>query len=156
MSSTLLIFGFVYLLILLFRPTRRMWDLVLLVFGVLSVGVYCSISANDWTWFARMGSLLVVISASMHVFKYEAALHRYKSYAAKWPVWEEFSNFESDADNFPFQTRLAEKMKRELRKSFLMFNSYDKDYEAARYQKAELRIAILGTLIWGFGDLLGR
>lgn len=98
----------------------------------LVLGAVLSINLDDWQWFARSGSLVVVngiILTSHQIIEHVGRLNRRQS------RWE--SQFHHDWADDDKQ------------------NLIYRDEHLWATEKYGLYMLILGTLVWGFGDLLG-
>ncbi len=118
----------------------------LLALMTLVLGVYVSLESGDWQWFSRCGSVLVVVGVwltSSQILAHNRAL---RDRSLRW------------------EHRLHRRMRDTPGSAHDWAN--DKDMRSllrARYQEEEtwsiegqgLYLLILGTLVWGFGDLLG-
>lgn len=109
---------------------------LLLSFIMLSSGIMISLNLSDWTWFSRSGCLVVVIGiflTSSQIIENSRRLRSRRSYHEQ--------NFKRD---------YAEDMKRQtLERS----RSLDEDIWENGLRGFYLLIA--GTLVWGFGDIVG-
>lgn len=109
---------------------------LLLSLSVLIFSILLSIQRDDWTWFARSGSIIVVIGiflTSSQIIENSRRL-RIRRYRHK-------QNFHRD---------YAEDIKRgSLERS----RSLDEDIWENGLRG--LYLLVIGTLIWGFGDLAG-
>ena len=92
-----------------------MISIVSMMVFAASAGITKSIEAGDWTWFARSGSIIVVVSLITFGFSFTAS------------------------------TRVAVS-----KKTFEHVNL------SMSYYLLALLGGIAGTIIWGFGDLVGR
>ena len=109
---------------------------LILSFSVSAISIWLSINLHDWSWFSRSGSLIVVIGiflTSTQIIENNRILNTRKRHHE--------NNFSRDyADNIK-----------------------DKPIERTRQTDEELwesglrglYLLILGTIIWGYGDLLG-
>ncbi len=111
------------------RFTLRAYSIALLT---VVAGVLLSLRLGDWGWFARSGALLVVngiILTSHHIIEHIHNLNHYQR--------QRDTHFNRD-------------WARDDKRLFIQ------DDPAARWlsEKHGLYLLIVGTLIWGFGDLL--
>jgi len=99
-------------------------------------GVWFSIDRDDWSWFARSGSMIVVIGiflTSSQIIENSRRLKKRRSHHAK--------NFHRD---------YAEDIKRgTLDRSRIL------DADIWENGLRGFYLLVIGTLIWGFGDLAG-
>ena len=101
--------------------------------ATLAAGVVLSIDQNDWSWFSRSGSLIVVygiILTSHHIFVHMHNLSHLQHHRTSQIQrdWAKESKYEFIHDN--------------VEQSWMN-------------EKSGLLMLVLGTLIWGFGDLVG-
>lgn len=97
----------------------------------LVLGVVLSINLRDWSWFARSGSLVVVNGIILTSHQIIEHMGRLKQRQAKWE-----SQFNHDWAEYDKQH----------------FIHHEEHVWAT--EKYGLYMLILGTLVWGFGDLL--
>ena len=110
---------------------------LLFSFAVFILGILISIQRDDWTWFARSGSIIVVIGiflTSSQIIENSRRL-RIRRYRHKL-------NFNRD---------YAEDIKRET-----LERSRSLDEDIWENGLRGLYLLVIGTLIWGFGDLAGH
>jgi len=104
--------------------------------AVLICGVWLSNNRDDWTWFARSGSMIVVIGiflTSSQIIENSRRLKARRSRHSK--------NFHRD---------YAEDIKRgTLDRSRIL------DEDIWENGLRGFYLLVIGTLIWGFGDLVG-
>ena len=97
----------------------------------LGAGAAISVATTDWNWFARTGSLVVVAGILL-------------------TSWQLIDNARKMGVRHPGSghdwAETAESRKR-VRKQF-------KDEAAWQNERSGLFLLILGTLVWGFGDLI--
>lgn len=104
--------------------------------AIPAIGVILSIEMDDWTWFARFGSLMVAASvldfAMAYVSDQQATMYRYlRDHSPPNVLTDEELRLSSH----------TETIKR--------FKQSGLSYFRAVFG------AVVGTLIWGFGDLVG-
>jgi len=134
----------------------------MLAFAILAVGVWGSFQWSDWVHFARSGAVLVVLSLSLAAFGFgngfiDRVLFLLKPMTA--------NVVEMQSKNRPhlygIHPGLTEKEKDDLvqkvsRERINQVHILMKNRMAKDVQKTEFLIAALGTLVWGFGDLMGK
>lgn len=110
---------------------------LLLSTAVFIFGVWLSIDRDDWTWFARCGAMIVVIGiflTSSQIIENSRRLKIRRSHHVR--------NFHRD---------YAEDIKRgTLDRSRIL------DEDIWENGLRGFYLLVIGTLIWGFGDLLGQ
>ncbi len=100
----------------------------------LLLGVLLSIWLGNWTWLSRSGSLVVINGIILTSHQVIDHINRLKLNQVRAPT--QFGRDWADAD------------KRQLIE--------DPREGVWRYEKYGLYMLILGTLVWGFGDLLNE
>jgi hypothetical protein len=134
----------------------------LATFLILLGGVYLSYMNSDWMWFARFGALIVIVSlcieASGLVQSYinrivnlsaDLSEEIVKMQVPSRPHMYGLSGGESEDQinqiaNKEHKHRITH-LKLKLEKSI-----------SADIRKTEFSIGCVGTIVWGFGDLLGK
>lgn len=109
---------------------------LLLSAAVFVLGVWLSIDQNDWTWFARSGSMIVVIGiflTSSQIIENSRRLKIRRSHHEH--------NFNRD---------FAEEIKRGT-----LERSRGLDEDIWENGLRGFYLLVVGTLVWGFGDLVG-
>jgi len=107
-------------------------------------GIFTSLAANDWSWFARSGSLVVIIGivlTSSQIFEHNRKLKRRRNAIER--------RFEPPVPNRSHHDWAGEDGIKSLVRSRTL-----EEY-AWEIESEGLYLLILGTLVWGFGDLLG-
>ena len=117
----------------LYFNSRRGYLSALFVF---IFGVYLSLKTSDWSWFSRSGSLVVVLGIILTSTQIIENSKRLKQRQLSWEA-----KFTHD-----WATKLESKVFPNLRAN-------DTDIWASG--RCGLLLLINGTLVWGFGDLLG-
>jgi len=105
---------------------KRVW---LLTFLLVFAGCAVSFVTKDWSWLSRFGALIVVAAL------FSASFNSQKAAAVRFAFLEnKHGKLEPD---------IAQSAKKVLEDEF-----------REDLQKLELRVGALGTLLWGFADLL--
>lgn len=116
------------------------------------VGVLVSIFQNDWLWFGRSGSVITVIAIYFASCEFRKKIEKAPFLADK--IFDE--NQEQYIANL--KHKIPDKNKEQILKMAKTQTMEEieqiskKIYD--RFLKVETGIFIIGTLIWGFGDLL--
>jgi hypothetical protein len=132
-----------------------------LYFVVFGLGIGVSFVTHDWHWFSRSGSLIVAISIAMFATNYETVVKRsivrdlktaqrigVDAMLMRVPIKGAQENENTQAQIEELQ-RLANVVAH-------LANSRDVKKEVSWFDSAATTIAIAGTVIWGFGDLVGK
>lgn len=109
---------------------------LLLSATVIVVGVWLSFDQNDWSWFARSGSMIVVIGiflTSSQIIENSRRLKIRRNH--------HYHNFHRD---------FAEDIKRGT-----LERSRGLDEDTWENGLRGFYLLVVGTLVWGFGDLAG-
>jgi phosphopantothenate synthetase len=110
------------------RLTIRAYTIALLT---LVLGIALSINQNDWSWFARSGSLIVVngiLLTSHHIIEHMQQLKQHQANHHK-QVYRDWAN---------------------EKKNSLLKESAECLWTNEKYG---LYMLVLGTVVWGFGDI---
>ena len=134
----------------------------IVVIVILVVGTYLSFHHANWMWLARFGSLIAIISLLIEasgliqsyidrVIKVSAELtfDIVKMQVIRLPHMYGLSGDESEIEID--QIAKKEHSRRISDINFVMEKSISSDI-----RKTEFLIGSLGTIVWGFGDLLGK
>jgi hypothetical protein len=140
---------------------------ILFVFGVVP-----SIINSDWTWFGRSGALLVIFGVYVVWLDYKGEMDKnldivlkgFKEYLKKLTPEEERKNL-----NDQLKSLNIKYMEEELKKLLKTPHDRDKTFDIIsekfkevsklthkRVQNVEFLVLVLGTLIWGYGDLINK
>jgi NADH:ubiquinone oxidoreductase subunit K len=110
---------------------------------VIVLGVILSFISKDWTWFSRSGSLLVVIGIIVAANDINKSLAVLEDSKFSEQILERIKEIRPDVEENEINNRKEEilGLLKELMTQF--------------YRRIELAILITGTIVWGFGDLIG-
>lgn len=134
----------------------------MLAFAILAIGVWASFQWSDWVHFARSGAVLVVLSLSLAAFDFGNGFIDRVLFLLK-PMTANLVEMQSKnrPHLYGIHPGLTEKEKDDLfqkvsRERLNQVHVLMKNHMAKDVQKIEFLIAALGTLVWGFGDLVGK
>ncbi len=114
------------------RRVVRLFVLATVV--TMAAAIALSIGTADWTWFARSGAISTALGL---------VLASRKVLIARADLLALLADMER-ADGTERTARLAS------------FKRLQRDLDRQVMEKAGFALLILGTLVWGFGDLIGR
>ena len=138
----------------IFKILLDLFILTVIALFIALAGILGSVLADDWTWFQRCGSLIVIVAATM-------LLHRPLLSASTARGFKSFTDGISDT----FGPERVEKMMKDhdaRNIEELSTSIIEPHVETAlqvtdrQFGRRGLLIAGIGTLIWGWGDLIGR
>lgn len=115
--------------------------LIVGIFGVIPSIYYC-----EWIWFSRSGSLLVIFAMFVIWQDYQGSIRN--DLNILYDGFEEYLEKNSDIQNEKQSKRISKNIKNK-------FDEVD-NLTKKRFQNIEFFIVALGTLIWGYGDLLNK
>lgn len=117
------------------RALRRVvWSFTLATVATMAASIALSVWTTDWTWFARSGAIITALGL---------VLASRKVLIARADLLALLSDMEK-VDGTERTARLAS------------FKRLQRDLDRQIMEKAGFALLILGTLVWGFGDLVGR
>jgi hypothetical protein len=118
-----------------YKKQRRI--IYLSAYLIIIIGITISYSLNDWQWFSRAGSLLVIlgiyltsiqiIENNRRLMNRHQEMHRNGNFQRDWAKQKQEQSF---------------------------FHNLEHETETWVMGKCGFNLLISGTLIWGFGDLL--
>ncbi len=100
----------------------------------MAAGIWLSIATTDWMWFARSGAIITALGL---------VLASRKVLIARADLMSLLQDMER-VDGAERTVRLES------------FKRLQRDLDRQIMEKAGFALLILGTLVWGFGDLIGR
>jgi hypothetical protein len=100
----------------------------------MAAGAALSFASNDWTWFARSGAVLTALGL---------VLTSRKVLIARADLLALLADMER-VDGAERTVRLES------------FKRLQRDLDRQVMERAGFALLVLGTLVWGFGDLIGR
>ncbi len=114
--------------------------------AVIAIGFTAGIVSGDWTWFSRSGSVVVAIGVLVAAHDINEALREIEledvDELVRQVAAEVIPDITINADDIE---KVKKKAIRIIRNDFV-----------SKYKKVEVTLIILGTLIWGFGDIFDR
>jgi hypothetical protein len=117
------------------RALRRVVRLFMLAAAVsLAAGIWLSAATDDWTWFARSGAILTAL----------------------WLVLASRKILIARADLLALLADMERVDGAERTARLDSFKRLQRDLDRQVMEKAGFGLLVLGTVVWGFGDLLGR
>ena len=144
------------------------WMIIAVIASIASIhhGISLSLECNDWTIFSRSGSLLVSIAlvsvlidhskfyrslylniSDKNITKHSVFIDKVIRRKIK-QILKEYK-FQKSSNEIDYLVNIEGKLFAEYASILISkeFNKYSR--------RLELILAVLGTLIWGFGDLIG-
>ena len=116
---------------------RQRQLIYLITYLIIFCGLYISYILNDWNWFSRTGSLIVVLGIYLTSIQ---IIENNRRLSARHHEMRRNGNFQRDWADDKHEHIL----------------SHDPAHETETWVmgKCGFNLLIIGTLIWGFGDLL--
>ncbi|MEQ8228565.1 MAG: hypothetical protein RIA64_10815 [Rhodospirillales bacterium] len=105
--------------------------------GTLFAGMVLSHQSDDWSWFSRAGSLLVVLGIVFAYFNVDGFIERSLRMAVTRLSRYDRDNPSNTAD------------------WIVSWLSEEPEDISGTVKALEVCVIVIGTLVWGFGDLLG-
>lgn len=138
---------------------------VIISIAILGTGIWLSFASSDWTIFSRSGSLLVIVALIMALTDHSGWLRK---------IIKIGDNSLSEKAKEEFKRAFSKNIEEDLKRFEIVKSKNEIDYltdvKVQDYlqnfpnrigieirksiQKYELSIAIIGTLVWGFGDII--
>lgn len=113
-------------------------------FTIFFCGIIASILSTDWTWLSRSGCLIVVVGIIMAAWDIGNALNNLEDYKVSEDIRDLIEKKFSNLD----ETQLNENINQ------IKIKLIDK--AKVFHRQIETTLIIIGTLVWGFGDLIGK
>lgn len=111
---------------------------------IFITGIIISYYCNEWSWFSRSGSLIVICGLLIARWDFTNNINE-ENLDILNPYFIKHCKRRGDGTLDP---QRLEDTKKELRTQLFL-------YTKSEYRSAELIIIAIGTFIWGFGDLIG-
>lgn len=116
--------------------------LTLSVSIVLFAGVLPSIISNDWMWFSRSGALLTAYAVAITFLDFTGFIDN------------SFADISARIDKI-LEVRGLSKVRQEKSKEIEQQKKHIFNEMTLSFKRVEFWSLVLGTIIWGYGDLLG-
>lgn len=131
----------------------------------IAIGCLWAIASNNWDNFARMGSAVVILSLATYFGSLEKSIRSgLKDLEGKIGELAErimdesiqvnFGRNDLSEDGRKVATRAGQKFTVQFGKFGVHVANMDSKAVDKYFSRNALAIAVLGTLIWGFGDLI--
>ncbi len=123
------------------------YEIVLGIVALISffLGVVPSIVLSDWTWFSRSGALLVIFGVYIVWLDYKGDVNKdLETLLSGFNQYLINHTKDSEADIKKIEAKISEKLNK-------VRTATEK-----RFQNIEFFIVAIGTLIWGYGDLINN
>lgn len=113
-------------------------------FAIAGLGVVLSLWLDEWGWFSRAGSLIVLCGLILANWEYFSLTIGDMLEFAHPVVKRRLNDHGISTGEDNYRAEVEKQVRKELIDRF-----------RPDYLSAELRIVTAGTAIWGFGDLIG-
>jgi len=142
------------------RYVRSVWLIVttLMILGALTSWIF-----HDWIWLGRFGALVTVAAMILATFNADIQARLLVEYLNDYmdPSEHICARISSKPHLYGIQQSLSEEQAREaLKREVEAFNERTRatlrDEMTSALRKLELWIAIVGTLVWAFADLINK
>ncbi len=132
------------------------WMIIGMLVSSPVFGAVVSVSTGDWTWFARSGSVVVMIAVLAFGLAYvsdvRVALHGLRPDAVSVKLIKRELKEQTDDERLAVLDELVTELEGAMTSQREAIQNADK---SLKYYKPAIYAAFFGTLIWGFGDLVG-
>lgn len=139
-----------------FEMSKDEWRSIYVTILLLGTGYLVSLGIGDPTMFSRFGALVVCIGVIFSIKGLpeiiEAARPHFESHAEEMREWAQNKFIEEGLD--PEQRKEAIAKLEPLLEQYLSNTSKTIDRVKQRLLRIEGTVVVIGTLVWGFGDLL--
>ena len=119
-----------------------------LALGLFVIGALLSLGLNDWTWFARSGSAVValgILFTSHEIIEHYDYLREHQRPRNERGAWTAAPKAKTAANHDWANKNSIRELIRARRREETIWES----------EFHGLRMLVIGTLVWGFGDLVG-
>lgn len=143
-------------------PTLYVTVAYLLVTIVLAIGVGLSIRLGDWMWLARFGAFLVCLAM---IFEVTGILEKYvtKVMSIVEGVTVEVALMQVERlphlygiNSETSDQQINEISEKEHKRRLILANDVIRSTISRKVQRHEFFVALAGTLLWAFADLLNK
>ncbi len=120
---------------------QRAWGLTAVA---LLAGIAASYASNDWTWFSRAGAAVVavgIVLTSRQIFEHNRRLLEHQR---KYPAPHEVPSRGTAGHDWANENSIRQ-----------LIRARSHEEENWRSEFSGFHMLVGGTLVWGFGDLLG-
>lgn len=112
------------------------WFVVILICAVAAISLYCSFQLSDFSWFGRSGSIITIFGILLTIK--HSIFSPSRDSAAVVRETQSYAKFAPEKDSDIYKEQLAS-AKTVIRDEYIGFT-----------------ITIVGTGIWGYGDLVAH